>query len=1108
MNFIIPIAKVDQERRLVIGRATEEKPDKTKEILDYATAKPAFESWSKQFEEMSGGMSKGNLRVMHGPVVAGKIMEMEFNDADKAVDIVAKVVDDNEWKKVQEGVYTGFSIGGGYAKRWKDGELTRYTPRIAEISLVDNPCLPSAKFYDLVKADGSVERREFPTPALGDRVEVLADQHGEGAILGSVVGLDDGRVLVKHADGQTWTDWPAMHVQHIERDGASKTWVMKRSPDDEVTAILAKYADIDHTAVAKAMRDFRAGTLTDESGRVIVDREKAMAKAVSAGRRRAIVDVPRSHGATPVLDPERARLNEVLMKWSGPVRYSRRLRKSREFDESKIKRDEDGKFDEKTGGGSDTSTKSGHKARIKSDEGYRAQNTQAINETRMKYAGAAAGFLGGGALAGGLTAAAIGSEKASAGIGRATTSALRRTGELGGKAVGAVVGGALRGAIGRPRDLATMVNAGATVGRGVGAAAAVGARAAGRGARGFLIRAAGSKGRAAALAGLAVGSYAGYKAAGPGYQAGTILDDFKVRRVEKADTIAIYGGLRKARVFNESDVVRDGEGKFTFKDGRGPASAGKAGLAGAAAGAVAGGALGVAAGKIVGRAEVRGQAGKAAQALGNLAAGMSPKSPAAKAAKAGLMDAVKSLTDLAGSGPAPKTLAAKVATVFEAARKFIVSDKTIAGVKGISRILARNPSLAITMAVVGAAGALKGKEMLSQIGSLISNSEVEVGIGLDGPTVKVKTRTDADKKAGKSGTVVGQITPAGGFEIARTSIEDAVGEFRDAFKGDDVDLIETDRGRGGASGSGAGSSSRASDTASSPLAPREPARQPDFVKAEMAAWETVRREPAYGTSQKARSDAVVTALATDKLDENGRNTVIRGLFARELGPERWDEVRKSPSKTVEYLNQKIDAYSPDRPNDAVYIKEAIRRINPGALKSLEVETPNGKKVSEYQRLMGDLDRKMKGSGPRDGDGDGKVNEGKEPGAGQGRRDFDNDDDGKSKESEQQRPSAPMPPRAPVAQNAPRPVGSVITPAPRPASRPMSEFEQTMDTVREHFGLDRKDWDQLGDDEKQNAYLRYMDSPSYRPAGKSFPSFGSLTLAKGHLIRPRRFSQAG
>lgn len=159
-ELFIPLTKIDAERRIIVGRAVQEVPDKTGEILDYETSVPEFKKWSAMFEGMSGGLSKGNIRVMHNPKsAAGKVTDIMYNDAEKAIDICAKIVDANEWQKVLEGVYTGFSVGGGYARKWKDEEsgLVRYTARPAEISLVDNPCIPTAKFAELHKADGSTE---------------------------------------------------------------------------------------------------------------------------------------------------------------------------------------------------------------------------------------------------------------------------------------------------------------------------------------------------------------------------------------------------------------------------------------------------------------------------------------------------------------------------------------------------------------------------------------------------------------------------------------------------------------------------------------------------------------------------------------------------------------------------------------------------------------------------------------------------------------------------------------------------------------------------------------------------------------------------------------
>ena len=98
---------------------------------------------------------------------AGKLVEIAFNDEQRRIEVCAKVVDDAEWRKVEEGVSTGFSQGGRYLKRWPDPdepELMRYTAEPVEVSLVDHPCLPEATFA-VVKADGSTELRKFKARA-------------------------------------------------------------------------------------------------------------------------------------------------------------------------------------------------------------------------------------------------------------------------------------------------------------------------------------------------------------------------------------------------------------------------------------------------------------------------------------------------------------------------------------------------------------------------------------------------------------------------------------------------------------------------------------------------------------------------------------------------------------------------------------------------------------------------------------------------------------------------------------------------------------------------------------------------------------------------------
>lgn len=75
------------------------------------------------------------------------------------------MVDDKEWEKVCKGVYTGFSFGGSYGKRWIDADGNkRYTAIRTELSLGDYPAIPTATFT-LVKISGIEERVPFRVAA-------------------------------------------------------------------------------------------------------------------------------------------------------------------------------------------------------------------------------------------------------------------------------------------------------------------------------------------------------------------------------------------------------------------------------------------------------------------------------------------------------------------------------------------------------------------------------------------------------------------------------------------------------------------------------------------------------------------------------------------------------------------------------------------------------------------------------------------------------------------------------------------------------------------------------------------------------------------------------
>lgn len=216
MQLFVPITKVDASRRLVYGTIAEEIPDKAGELFDYATSKPFFERWSSEIARASDGKSVGNLRAMHGLIAAGKLSRLSFDDAGKRIEAVGKVVDDAEWTKVVEGVYTGFSIGGNYVERWPDARepaLMRYTAEPIEVSLVDNPCLPSATF-SVIKTDGTVEERSFKSP------EDVPEDVGEGASAAASANPQPSARPAPVQPRQIWDCGVAGHAHLIKAEAA------------------------------------------------------------------------------------------------------------------------------------------------------------------------------------------------------------------------------------------------------------------------------------------------------------------------------------------------------------------------------------------------------------------------------------------------------------------------------------------------------------------------------------------------------------------------------------------------------------------------------------------------------------------------------------------------------------------------------------------------------------------------------------------------------------------------------------------------------------------------------------------------------------------------
>lgn len=166
-NKFMPLVKVEEQANgdlYVYGIVTAEVPDQEKEVCHYATTVPFYKAVNEEFEKATAaaGIEKSimPLRSMHQLDAVGCGKDISFDDANKTIRMGFSVVDKAAAEKVRKGVFTGFSQGGQYVRKWERDGINFYTANPGEVSLVDSPCLQTAHF-EYVKADGARELRKF-----------------------------------------------------------------------------------------------------------------------------------------------------------------------------------------------------------------------------------------------------------------------------------------------------------------------------------------------------------------------------------------------------------------------------------------------------------------------------------------------------------------------------------------------------------------------------------------------------------------------------------------------------------------------------------------------------------------------------------------------------------------------------------------------------------------------------------------------------------------------------------------------------------------------------------------------------------------------------------
>src|SRR5665213_546474 len=154
MKLFAPIAKIDESQRLVFGYASTESLDSQGEIV----RKEAIEAALPDY------MRFANIREMHQPSAVGVAREAALDD--KGLHLAAKIVDDEAWRKVVEGVYRGFSIGGRVTARDPEAKHVITGVELLEISLVDRPANPDSviELFKVAEAHPGDGRNPVPMP--------------------------------------------------------------------------------------------------------------------------------------------------------------------------------------------------------------------------------------------------------------------------------------------------------------------------------------------------------------------------------------------------------------------------------------------------------------------------------------------------------------------------------------------------------------------------------------------------------------------------------------------------------------------------------------------------------------------------------------------------------------------------------------------------------------------------------------------------------------------------------------------------------------------------------------------------------------------------------
>jgi hypothetical protein len=191
-----PLTKVQDDTdglAIAYGMATDQTPDSDHEVASYPETAAEYQKWAKTSLDSTKAAgqqpSMGNCRLQHGSRIAGKVIAIEYLEQPKEIFVAMKACDQEISNLLRDGFCQGFSHAGRYGRRWHDicntdmptgfycptcqktVDKVFYFPVLSEISIVDRPANPHARF-EFVRADGHKELRKFVASAA---IDVLSD---------------------------------------------------------------------------------------------------------------------------------------------------------------------------------------------------------------------------------------------------------------------------------------------------------------------------------------------------------------------------------------------------------------------------------------------------------------------------------------------------------------------------------------------------------------------------------------------------------------------------------------------------------------------------------------------------------------------------------------------------------------------------------------------------------------------------------------------------------------------------------------------------------------------------------------------------------------------